>query len=524
MNLELLIKNYRCFADSDPLRFALRKGFSGLVGVNNSGKSSFLRFFFEFRNLFALMSVSDGNFASLFHKNKTAFGPSANVTDLNDLFTNSNDRDLEMQFLFSPEPGDPEQRRFRITIRVQHGTNVFQMSEFLIDEKPVQGTLDAATRTITFGGQPTSIDFIFETFGKLRNTVYVGPFRNAVNIGTNASYFDIQIGQSFIANWRGRKTGPTKKPHLEILRLTEDIKRIFGFHHLEINASDDNQSMQLFVDGESYFLHELGSGLSHFIMVLASAAFARPSYILIDEPEMGLHPSLQLDFLTTLGSYASEGVIFSTHVLGLARASAERIYSVQKKEDGASHVRLLERTARLAEFLGELSFSGYQELGFDKVLLVEGATDVKTFQQFLRKYGLDHKVVIVPLGGSQLINSSRDLELQELKRISQNLFAVVDSERTASGLELKPDRHGFAETCKKLGINCLVLECRAIENYFTERAVKQFKGSAFRALSPYESLGDAKPSWHKEENWRIASEMTKDELESTELGPFLRQL
>src|SRR5260370_31438994 len=121
---------------------------------------------------------------------------------------------------------------------------------------------------------------------------------------------------------------------------------------------------------------------------------------------MCLHHSVQFDVLTTLGSYARQGVIFSTHVLGLARASEERIYSLQKKKDGISQLRPLERTARLPEFLGELSFSGYQELGFDKVLLVEGATDVKTFQQFLRKYGLDHKVVIVPLGGSQLINSS----------------------------------------------------------------------------------------------------------------------
>jgi hypothetical protein len=174
--------------------------------------------------------------------------------------------------------------------------------------------------------------------------------------------------------------------------------------------------------------------------------------------------------------------------------------------------------------LAELSFSGYQELGFDKVLLVEGATDVKTFQQFLRKYGLDHKVVIVPLGGSQLINSSRDLELLELKRISQNLFAVVDSERSAAGQDLRPDRQGFIESCKKVGINHLLLERRAVENYFTERAVKQFKGNSYRALAPFELLGDMNPSWGKEENWRIASEMTKDELESTELGRFLKQL
>src|SRR5260370_14179277 len=360
------------------------------------------------------------------------------------------------------------------------------MTQLFVEDRVLEGQFDSARKTITFGSQfVVDIEFVFNFLSRLARTLYVGPFRNAINVGTNANYFDIPIGQSFIATWRGSKTGPVKKLHEATLQLTEDIKRIFGFRQLEINATDDNQSMQLFIDGKSYFLPELGSGLSHFIMVLASAAFRKPAYILIDEPEMRLHPSLQLDFLTTLGSYASEGVIFSTHVLGLARASAERIYSLQKKQDGSSQVRLLEKTARLPEFLGELSFSGYQELGFDKVLLVEGATDVKTFQQFLRKYGLDHKVVIVPLGGSQLINSSRDLELQELKRISENLFAVVDSERSATGQDLKPDRQRFLESCKKVVIPSLLLQPRAIENSFTVRDVKHFKGDAYRSLAPF---------------------------------------
>jgi predicted ATPase len=524
MQVDLTIKNYRCFADSDPVTVPLRKGFTALVGVNNSGKSSLLRFFFEFRNLFSLLSAADGNFVNAFNRNTVAFGQTTNVLDLQELFSNTNDRSLELHFLFSPERGEPEQREFRTVITVKRPTNTFQM-QFFIGDKLFAGTVDINAKTILSSPGTTAvanIGFLFDTFSKLRDTLYVGPFRNAVNLGSKADYFDISIGQSFISTWRANKTGPTKRFHQAILKLTEDIKRIFAFKQLEINASDDNQTMQLFVDGKSYFLPELGSGLCQFIVVLASAALRKPSYILIDEPEMGLHPSLQLDFLTTLGSYATEGVIFSTHSLGLARASAERIYSVRKKEDGTGQVAQLEKTSRLSEFLGELSFSGYQELGFDKILLVEGASEVKTFQQFLRKYGSDHKVVLLPMGGSQLINPSRELELQEIKRISQNVFAVIDSERTVADEALKPDRSGFAEACKKLGINCHVLERRATENYLTERAIRLFKGNAFSALGPYQLLRNVTPAWSKEENWRIASEMTKDELDSTDLGAFLK--
>ena len=76
-----------------------------------------------------------------------------------------------------------------------------------------------------------------------------------------------------------------------------------------------------------YKASELGSGLVQFILVFSNAAMRNPraAYILLDEPELSLHPSLQLDFLTALGSFASEGVIFATHSIGLARASADHL-------------------------------------------------------------------------------------------------------------------------------------------------------------------------------------------------------
>lgn len=246
--------------------------------------------------------------------------------------------------------------------------------------------------------------------------------------------------------------------------------------------------------------------------------------MLIDEPELNLHPSLQLDFLTTLGSYAREGVLLATHSIGLARAVAERVYSVRKVADGESELTDYESTPRLSEFLGELSFSGYRELGFDKVLLVEGRTDVKTIQQFLRLYRKEHQVVILSLGGSQLINEVSEAELNEIKRITENVFILIDSERDEPGKPLDPRREAFVELCRRAGIQCNVLERRAVENYLSDQAVKRIKGEKYRALGPYEKLKEILPGWAKAENWRIAREMTADELKDTDLGNFLASL
>jgi len=124
----------------------------------------------------------------------------------------------------------------------------------------------------------------------------------------------------------------------------------------------------------------------------------------------------------------------------------------------------------LTEFLGELSYSGYQMLGFKTILLVEGATEVKTIQQFLRWVKKDHQIVLLPLGGSQLINDKAAPHLQEVKGISEQVLAIIDSERTSSDAPLSNKRAAFVAVCRDAQINCHVLERRAIENYLTDSA------------------------------------------------------
>ncbi len=184
-----------------------------------------------------------------------------------------------------------------------------------------------------------------------------------------------------------------------------------------------------------------------------------------------------------------------------------------------------EATPNLAEFVGSLSFSSYQELGFEKILLVEGVTDVKIIQQFLRQYHKEHEIVLLPLGGNSLIDPKREVELQEIKRISPKVSALIDSERSSQDESLGTKRQRFVAMCEKAKIKCKVLERRAMENYFSDRAVKKVKNSnAYRSLDPFESLTDVSPGWSKEENWRIAREMTLEELDSTDLGEFLKKL
>lgn len=234
---------------------------------------------------------------------------------------------------------------------------------------------------------------------------------------------------------------------------------------------------------------------------------------------------MQIDFLTSLASYATEGVVFATHSIGLARAIGDRIFSLQNQGSGVS-CKPFDQTPNYAEFLGEMSFSSFKELGFERILLVEGVTDVKTIQQFLRMLNKDHTIVVLPLGGDQLARGHVEMELSELTRITSpaNIAALVDSERTCPGSEPLPARRLFKESCQKLGFNVCLTGFRSIENYLSDRAIKEELGQNFNALEPYQSLKDSHNGWDKKQTWRIARRMIWPELESTDIGQFLASI
>jgi ABC-type Na+ transport system ATPase subunit NatA len=534
MDLAFTLKNYRCFSDSNPARFRVRNGITAFLGVNNSGKSTVLRFFHELRPLFSALAdrkLPDLIFAALRSTSSApAFGTQS-VADQSDVFCHRNDRPLEFVIEFSDSSRGEPNGRVQLTLTTVNRSShlsakvVAHRHALTDDQRGRLGRRDNDTRLFLDDHPFADFAPLCEFSRQMSSALYVGPFRNAINIGAKSDYYDIHVGEAFVRLWDSFKAGPVRQNRDRCRQVESDIARIFGLKRVEINASQDSTTLQIFVgDQQSYALSDFGAGLTQFLLVLANVAVKRPPFVLIDEPELNLHPSLQLDFLTTLSSYASSGVLFATHSYGLARGAADEVFVVRIEGDERV-MQPIGAMPRPALFLGELSYSGYRELGFDKVLLVEGPTDVKVVQQFLRLFGKDHQVVIVPMAGDGSINTSEDTEAQliEVQRITPNVLALIDSERDRAAGPLKSGRQGFVDNCEKAGIHCHVLDRRAMENYFTDRAIKAVWPEQ-SALSPYEARNGRTNSWSKRENWKVANRMTFDELQGTDLGVFLESL
>lgn len=525
MNVDITIKNYRCFEDINPPKIELRDGFTALVGPNNAGKTCLLRLFYELRNLFQDLSQPGGSMRAALRGQPQAFSFQPEILDQNEIFCKFNERDISLIFEIAlPDDGpDGTLNPRQLTVTVPRGTNTWLLSVATSAGK-LEGPpdIELSGLVVSSGEMKADLSHYIEIFRRLSRTLYVPSFRNPINLGANDRYYDIQTGQAFITAWRELKSGNNARDNEAADEITELMRDIFGYERLEITSSADSRSMRVPINGRSYGLHELGSGFAQFMLAHVNAATVRPALVLIDEPELNLHATLQLRFLTSLGSFAENGVLFATHSMGLARAASERIYSFTRAIDQGSEVKELGRTPLLPEFLGELSFSSYQELGYEGIILVEGPTEIKVLHELLRKYGKDPGFVVIHMGGDSLIREGVETELCEIRRISENIFAVIDSEKTSAEAPLSSTRSGFVDVCRRVGIKCWVLERRAMENYFTDRALKKVLGPKYSELGHFERLNEAELSWNKAENWRIVREMTREELDVTDLGEFIK--
>jgi ABC-type Mn2+/Zn2+ transport system ATPase subunit len=532
MNIGMTLKNYRCFHDDRPASFRLEKGFTALVGVNNSGKSTLLKFLWEFRPLFNMLSSPNGNVQAALRGDKQGIGLAPTIRDQDEVFCNRNQRNLTIEFDFSQLDSDalpPAVARVptQIAIEIERPTRSWTLKTYVGDWLPARNDWEFGSQgenlLLRYGGRDAAdLTAVYKVMQTLANCVYIPAYRNTINAGATQPYYDIQTGQAFISQWRAWQAGDVKQHSRAALRLTEAVRDIFGYQSLVVNASNSGETLQLYIDGESYLLPELGAGIAQFFMVLANVAVRKPPFVLIDEPELNLHLSLQYAFLRCLAAYVTEGVVFATHNLGLALAAADTTYSVRRVSPGRSEVHAYGDTPRLSEFLGEQSFAGYKALGFEKILLVEGVSDVRAIQHYLSIYGKQDKVVLLPLGGDNLINGSRIEELQEVVRICPNVVALIDSEKASATAPLQANRAAFIAACERLKppIRCHVLSRRALENYFTTEAVQAVFGPATKGLAEY----DLPPKAWKRDNWRVAQEMQLADLEATDLGEFLGSL
>jgi energy-coupling factor transporter ATP-binding protein EcfA2 len=513
--------NYRSFGDK-PSRLRLDRDSVAILGVNNSGKSTLLRAFYELRPVFAWLSNElPGCVAGALNAapGQNNFGESVRLAAGERLTPIDREVETRVSLLFAADEETDPSIRFTLCIGPQ--TLMVRRLELVTSRgKLAAGTAEwwnpngeqmVQGRSASGSEIRLHIGPVMNAFRDLSRAMYVGAFRNVLNEG-GGEHYDIRIGSSFVQRFAEFASGNVAANNEAVHDLSVELATVFGYERLEVRPTPDSTRLTVVANGRSFRLTEMGAGLSQFIVAAANVLVSRPSWLMIDEPESNLHARLQTDFLSLVAGRTERGVIYATHSLGLAHA-AEEIMVTTRDETGRSALVGYNAVPSLSSALGALNHGGVNEPNYHGVLLVEGVTDVRVFQQFLRL--LDHQgsIGVLSLGGDGLVKGGRGQELEDIARLSPRIFAVVDSERTNASDRPIQNRLDFAADCEQAKIDCHILERRAIENYFTESAIQAELGGSYGALNRFE-----KPAgWAKERNWRIAARMSRDDLHDTDL-------
>jgi hypothetical protein len=254
MDIEITLKNYRCFSDSDPARFIIQNRFIAFIGVNNSGKSSLLKFFYEFRDLFNRF-MNSGSVMSALVAEEHALNFPNSVRDTDEVFCNLNNRNIFIEIKFrSPMPmGVGIPRIKKIIVEVKRDTKSW-MAKIESKDGVIQfGRKTKVLNTALYENEIPLVDlYDLMDVGKiLSRMIYIGPYRNVINAGSSNEYFDISVGEAFVLLWRSYKTGYQKNRNEIAYGVIDDIKRIFSFESLDINPSEDGNTLQVFINRKS---------------------------------------------------------------------------------------------------------------------------------------------------------------------------------------------------------------------------------------------------------------------------------
>lgn len=226
-----------------------------------------------------------------------------------------------------------------------------------------------------------------------------------------------------------------------------------------------------------------GTGLRHFLDILLKTTMSGANVVLLDEPELGLHPDLQRRFMEYLRKLADKKKVqffLATHsqvLLNYADAMTFfRIMNVKGKRitskvpsDGI-HVLMSDLGIRPSDVFNQ-----------DLCLLVEGPTDVVFFEHVIRSlYKTEFEKVaigIIQYGGSSGASGISNGTIDVSNIVSAQKYTLWTHDRDARPTE-PPAAAAVAFNAKlsTLGLESRVWNKRSIEWYYPEQVHVEAQG------------------------------------------------
>ncbi len=218
------------------------------------------------------------------------------------------------------------------------------------------------------------------------------------------------------------------------------------------------------MDIDEFLVDANGAGIREALRIILDIELKTPTIVLIEEPEIHLHPGLEKAIHSCLIEKGREAQIFLvTHSTNFIDASQQQNIYVVSKSGMVTSVEEAVSEDDILKIPGDIGLRPSMLFMFDRLVFVEGATDEEVIRTIARHKGVNlaaENVGFVKMGGSSGMGyfaSEATLDLLSKRQIPMT-FLIDRDERDADEIKKLATRLGDRATV-------CVLEQRELENY-----------------------------------------------------------
>jgi putative ATP-dependent endonuclease of the OLD family len=320
-----------------------------------------------------------------------------------------------------------------------------------------------AARLNSFAGQETLVPaYAMQIMSRLADmkVLYLTERRDPIGRTEAAKLLELKV----------RRGGPEK-----LRNIRETVTALLGVDidafRAEGTQSGSEPAAELDVD--NFLVQVNGAGIREALRLILDYEFEHPDLLLVEEPEIHLHPALETSMMRYLRGIGEECQIFvTTHSTNFLDAGEmHNVYLASKQE--STRVELVNVEEAAASIPRELGIRLSSLFMFDRLVFVEGPSDEEVVREWASILGINLAqagVGFVSMGGVRNLGYfAAKGTLDFLTRRRVRIWFLIDrDEREAEDVkDLSARLTGQAKL--------VVLERREIENYLiVPRALHEF--------------------------------------------------
>ena len=425
-----------------------------------------------------LLRIDKGAAASLESKQRQYQNLERRITEIGDLL-NSIDRDDWSRLRRDQGVHPPLYRYLARRRRTPIDNDTQQLLETAIDDSSTyddfRNALEAEIETLTrhtenFGKNELDQEYV-QTFAGIDTSVppYVLKILKKLS---EVKVLNVTVDRTPIGREEARKLLNLKMQRggqEPLRRIQETVLALLG---VQIDAFAGDQRVRTGetlaeLDVDDFVVEVNGSGIKEALRLLLDIEFQTPNLILVEEPEIHLHPALETTMMRHLREVSQDRQVFvTTHSTNfLDRADMKHIYLVSKRE--STSAQLLNQSEVEEQVPLALGLRLSSLFIYDRLVFVESQTDEDIMRAWASILKIDFNqsnVGFIHMGGARSLSSfATSSTLAFLAKRRLKMWFMLDRD--------EKDEQDINSIKDILGDNAIasILTKREIENYLVNK-------------------------------------------------------